>query len=593
MTYVFFVYGLAFFVLGLAILLYHKKDSAFTLARNINLVAGFGIIHGINEWLDLFIMIGRPMEVVYLDILRNITLPVSFLCLVQFGAREISSGASGWRKPFRFLTPILFVVWLTVYLLGPRDLVRWDIWSRYLLCVPGVLLTAWALFLQLSELKRDELADIRFNLKLTSITFLCYGFIAGVIVKRADFFPASVFNYDVFMEIFGFPVQILRSICAIVMAYGIVRTLKIFDWETRKVIRESRFRLDSIVNSAPVLLFMTDDKGVITFAKGKVLTTLIPGHREPIGEPVITAFAPIPKMISCNQRALGGEEFIEIIAIDGTTLQIYFSPYRDSGGKIAGTIGVAVDITLRARAQAELEKYKNEMIKNRQMILMGTMSNSMAAEVEAPLAVSRVLLLRALDELKKTIGAEDIRKRIKDSLAEISKAVNAVDGFYQAAHITPNPKAEPVDLYQTVQRIRAVFAESANRVHLDISTTGMDIIPCMHLSARELEQIFFVMIQNAIDAADPKKNSQLIMSCRINNREMELTFADTCGGIPQGKLKNVFEPFFAVDGTAKESGLGLAVVKQIVVTHKGTVTAENTPEKGAIFKITLPVKDIF
>ena len=54
MIFVWFVYGLAFFVLGLAILVYPKKGSEFRLARHIWMIGVFGIVHGVNEWLDMF-----------------------------------------------------------------------------------------------------------------------------------------------------------------------------------------------------------------------------------------------------------------------------------------------------------------------------------------------------------------------------------------------------------------------------------------------------------------------------------------------------------------------------------------------------------
>ena len=61
MILVWFIYGLAFFVLGLVILIYPKKGSKFDLARHIWLVGVFGIVHGVNEWLDMFMAIGGPL----------------------------------------------------------------------------------------------------------------------------------------------------------------------------------------------------------------------------------------------------------------------------------------------------------------------------------------------------------------------------------------------------------------------------------------------------------------------------------------------------------------------------------------------------
>ncbi|MHC5159087.1 MAG: hypothetical protein ACYSN8_03510, partial [Planctomycetota bacterium] len=133
MEFIFFFYGLAFFLMGFAVLVYPKKDSSFFLAHKIHWVAWFGIIHGLNEWLDMFIMV-RAMELtVFLEFFRMMTLPLSFLCLVYFGAEVISSQNSRCRF-CKFITPVLLVIWAGVFFLGVHSGLRWDIWSRYLLC---------------------------------------------------------------------------------------------------------------------------------------------------------------------------------------------------------------------------------------------------------------------------------------------------------------------------------------------------------------------------------------------------------------------------------------------------------------------------
>ena len=78
MTVVYFIYGLAFFLMGFAILLYPKKGSSLALSGNIKLIAWFGILHGINEWLDMFIELEEPLPPGILKPIRMITLVLSF-----------------------------------------------------------------------------------------------------------------------------------------------------------------------------------------------------------------------------------------------------------------------------------------------------------------------------------------------------------------------------------------------------------------------------------------------------------------------------------------------------------------------------------
>ena len=80
MIFVWFIYGLAFFVLGLVILIYPRRDSRFRLAKHIWMIGVFGVVHGVNEWLDMFHAIGKPFPLELVDS-RADAYPVRFLPL--------------------------------------------------------------------------------------------------------------------------------------------------------------------------------------------------------------------------------------------------------------------------------------------------------------------------------------------------------------------------------------------------------------------------------------------------------------------------------------------------------------------------------
>ena len=102
-----------------------------------------------------------------------------------------------------------------------------------------------------------RLPPITRSLTVAAAAFGIYGVVAGVFVKEADFFPASVLNYRVFMAAAGFPIQVLRALFAIVAAGSIIRLLDVFRWETQENLRVSELRWSATIASAmPVFLFM-------------------------------------------------------------------------------------------------------------------------------------------------------------------------------------------------------------------------------------------------------------------------------------------------------------------------------------------------
>ena len=184
MIFIWFIYGLAFFVLGLVVLIYPKKGSTFKLADNLWLIAGFGILHGINEWIDMFIAIGEPFPVTTLKLIGTGVLPVSFLFLVRFGTIVIVDAKKKF-KLIKILPVILFSAWLLIFLMSSQRFLMGQIFARYLLCVPGTFLTAAALFMQIPQFKEIKLHSIPQSLLVAGVVFLIYGTLAGIVVHKA------------------------------------------------------------------------------------------------------------------------------------------------------------------------------------------------------------------------------------------------------------------------------------------------------------------------------------------------------------------------------------------------------------------------
>src|SRR5512142_2067164 len=104
-----FVYGLVFFVMGLAIVLQSRRASQLELARSLSWLAAFGLTHGLTEWADVFIPIqatyNPPAIIQGLYILQLTLLSVSFTCLLRFGVSLL--GSLGIAPQLRYLPVVL------------------------------------------------------------------------------------------------------------------------------------------------------------------------------------------------------------------------------------------------------------------------------------------------------------------------------------------------------------------------------------------------------------------------------------------------------------------------------------------------------
>ena len=143
---------------------------------------------------------------------------------------------------------------------------------------------------------------------------------------------------------------------------------------------------------------------------------------------------------------------------------------------------------------------------------------------------------------------------------------------------------------EVAERIVGLLTEGARRKKLDLSVRIKSRPPNIIGNSVELEQMFFVLIQNAIQAADGQIERDMTVTISKRAGNIQLTFADTCGGIEKANMDKIFEPFFTTKPTNVGTGLGLCILKRIVKRHGGTVRVESKTGRGTIFYISLPIK---
>jgi signal transduction histidine kinase len=244
---IYFIYGLTFFVMGLAIALQSRHSSHLELARSLSWLAAFGFLHGFHEWGELFI----PLQAQYLDpemillllYLNLIFLAVSFTCLYGFGLalleplkhrRWLHAGFATLLISWFFISMFVFQTRYTTFLVW-YDAV--NALTRYFIGLPSGLLAAYALREHtLNRIAPYNVPRIVRAMQLSGITMAVYAVAAGLIVPSAPFFPANVLNTQTFSQYLLIPPQLVRALIGMAMALTTIRFLDIFDVETSRQI---------------------------------------------------------------------------------------------------------------------------------------------------------------------------------------------------------------------------------------------------------------------------------------------------------------------------------------------------------------------
>jgi signal transduction histidine kinase len=153
-----------------------------------------------------------------------------------------------------------------------------------------------------------------------------------------------------------------------------------------------------------------------------------------------------------------------------------------------------------------------------------------------------------------------------------------------------NPsRQKQFDLNEVVQETIRFFSSLAvGRKFELVSVIASDALTILG-DRIQLQQVILNLVLNGIEAMKdtPSENRIItIRTCRIENFA-ELSVSDRGPGIPEEKLKEVFEPFFT--SKAEGMGMGLSIARTIVEAHKGFISVKNRDHGGASFRIRLPL----
>jgi signal transduction histidine kinase len=105
----------------------------------------------------------------------------------------------------------------------------------------------------------------------------------------------------------------------------------------------------------------------------------------------------------------------------------------------------------------------------------------------------------------------------------------------------------------------------------------------------QLQQVILNLVVNGIDAMRDTPSANRIINIRTSRVEnfAQLSVSDRGSGIPEEKLKEVFEPFFT--SKAEGMGMGLSIARTIIEAHNGQISARNRDQGGGAFRVKIPL----
>ncbi|MES2668105.1 MAG: HAMP domain-containing sensor histidine kinase [Patescibacteria group bacterium] len=218
---------------------------------------------------------------------------------------------------------------------------------------------------------------------------------------------------------------------------------------------------------------------------------------------------------------------------------------------------------------------------------------NIAHEIRTPLAIIKTNTEVALFDPKLTPA---VRETFADTVIELDRISETINNLLSFDTLTRPRKMTfmPTDIGRIVEETLSRHQGLADSRGVSLIARIKEV-PTAYGNATALEQVVTNLVKNAVNYTPKDKGGSVTVTAgATDGQRIAITVKDTGIGIDQKDLFHIFEPFYRGDtsrargiGTGT-SGLGLAIVSEIVRLHKGAISIRSTPGIGTEIRVTLP-----
>ena len=230
----------------------------------------------------------------------------------------------------------------------------------------------------------------------------------------------------------------------------------------------------------------------------------------------------------------------------------------------------------------DTRKIEKQLSQNEKFTAMGELASGVAHEIRNPLNTIIMISQRLEREYKNKINSEDFSSLLEILRSESYRVNSIIEQFLRFTKPAKLMIAE-YDVNEFLNEIIKIAEVQAANNNIKIKT-NIDENKKISFDYQQMKQVFINLIRNAIEAS--KNNGEINIEFISSEKGNVFTISDIGSGIAKENIEKIFDIYFTTKNSG--TGMGLSIVRQIVLQHNGTIEVESEINKGSKFIITLP-----
>lgn len=262
-------------------------------------------------------------------------------------------------------------------------------------------------------------------------------------------------------------------------------------------------------------------------------------------------------------------------------------PSFNEKGEITGFYAIRQDIT----SKKEVEEQQNILVEQSKSAAMGEMISMIAHQWRQPLQAVSILIqkLPLMKMIEGEISDEILNQVVDDIGTQLEYMSKTIDDFRD--FFKPDKEKEEITLSKLIEKAIDFLTYMLKVDTIKLNKQAIDnCVVKVHIN--EVVQVLINIIKNARDVMVEKNDGtkrELNIKYYKNDAFAVIEIEDNAGGIPENIINRVFEPYFSTKTNKNGTGLGLYMSRTIIEQHScGRLSVSNS-DKGAVFKIELPI----